>query len=53
MTHEHAAAVEKLLLLHRDPFDRLLVSQALIEGATLVTRGAAAVAAYDLPTLRC
>lgn len=33
----HAAAVEKLPFHHRDPFDRLLVSQALIEGLPLVT----------------
>jgi PIN domain nuclease of toxin-antitoxin system len=35
---EHAAAVEDLPWHHRDPFDRLLVAQAAIEGATLVSR---------------
>ena len=33
----HAAAVEKLPFHHRDPFDRLLVAQALTEGLPLVT----------------
>lgn len=34
----HAAAVEHLPSHHRDPFDRMLVSQASIEGAALVSR---------------
>jgi PIN domain nuclease of toxin-antitoxin system len=35
---EHAEATRELPPLHRDPFDRLLVAQARIEGLTLVTR---------------
>lgn len=35
---EHAARVERLPWHHRDPFDRLLVAQATIERATLVSR---------------
>ena len=38
---EHAAAVKHLPWHHRDPFDRLLVAQAAIEGATLVSHDAA------------
>lgn len=34
---EHAEATLQLPPLHRDPFDRLLVAQAGIEGLTLVT----------------
>jgi PIN domain nuclease of toxin-antitoxin system len=34
---EHAVAVESLPLIHKDPFDRILVSQATIEGFTLLT----------------
>jgi PIN domain nuclease of toxin-antitoxin system len=34
----HAAAVEHLPPHHRDPFDRMLVSQASIEGGALVSR---------------
>ena len=35
---DHAAAVERLPWHHRDPFDRILVAQASIEGAALVSR---------------
>lgn len=35
---EHAVAVESLPPIHRDPFDRLLVAQALNEPLHLVTR---------------
>jgi PIN domain nuclease of toxin-antitoxin system len=38
VTLDHAAAVATLPWHHRDPFDRLLVAQALIEGAALVSR---------------
>jgi PIN domain nuclease of toxin-antitoxin system len=34
----HAERVAKLPLHHRDPFDRILVAQALTEHLTLVTR---------------
>lgn len=37
VTAEHAAAVELLPPIHADPFDRLLVAQARIEGLTLLT----------------
>lgn len=33
----HVLALEALPLHHRDPFDRLLVAQALVEGAALVS----------------
>jgi PIN domain nuclease of toxin-antitoxin system len=38
VTLHHAAAVETLPWLHRDPFDRLLVAQALAEDAAIVSR---------------
>ena len=41
----HAAAVEQLPPLHADPFDRILVAQALSEPLRLLTHDAA-VAAY-------
>lgn len=34
----HIVATEQLPLHHRDPFDRMLIAQALVESATLVTR---------------
>lgn len=37
ITSEHTVAVNDLPLLHKDPFDRILVAQARIEGLTLLT----------------
>lgn len=34
---EHAVAIEALPTIHKDPFDRLLVAQATVEGVTLLT----------------
>jgi PIN domain nuclease of toxin-antitoxin system len=34
---EHGLAAGRLPLHHRDPFDRMLVAQAQIEGLTIVT----------------
>ena len=34
---KHAAAVAQLPFHHRDPFDRMLIAQALADGLTLVT----------------
>lgn len=34
---EHALAVGRLPPIHKDPFDRILIAQAEIEGATLLT----------------
>jgi PIN domain nuclease of toxin-antitoxin system len=33
----HVLALDQLPAHHRDPFDRMLVAQALVEGATLVS----------------
>jgi PIN domain nuclease of toxin-antitoxin system len=37
VTGEHAMALSSLPLLRKDPFDRMLVAQAMVEGLTLVT----------------
>jgi PIN domain nuclease of toxin-antitoxin system len=37
VTSEHTVFLETLPLLHKDPFDRLLVAQATAEGFTLIT----------------
>jgi PIN domain nuclease of toxin-antitoxin system len=34
---EHAVAIDSLPPIHKDPFDRILVAQAMIEGITLLT----------------
>jgi PIN domain nuclease of toxin-antitoxin system len=46
----HIAATETLPLHHRDPFDRMLVAQAIAEKATLVTRDPN-LASYNVPIL--
>lgn len=50
VTIEHAAAVEHLPFHHHDPFDRLLIAQASIEGAAIVT-GDETMRAYDVPVV--
>jgi PIN domain nuclease of toxin-antitoxin system len=37
ITGEHAVEIERLPAVHRDPFDRMLVAQATVEGVTLLT----------------
>ncbi len=50
ITVDHAVAAARLPLLHRDPFDRLLVAQAMVEELTIVTRDDK-IAAYGVPVL--
>jgi len=42
---QHAVALQMLPLLHKDPFDRIIIAQALSEGLKLLTADAA-LAAY-------
>lgn len=51
ITSAHAAAVEALALLHRDPFDRLLVAQALTEPMRLLTADARVARYGDIAIL--
>jgi PIN domain nuclease of toxin-antitoxin system len=37
VTSQHAVSIDSLPPLHKDPFDRLLLAQALSEGITLLT----------------
>ena len=37
ITSEHAVAIDSLPPIHKDPFDRILVAQATVEGMTLLT----------------
>lgn len=48
MTGAHAVALGGLPSIYRDPFDRMLVAQAIVEGLTLVTSDPA-VAKYPGP----
>jgi PIN domain nuclease of toxin-antitoxin system len=51
VTGAHAAGVATLPDLHRDPFDRLLIAQAVAEGVTLLSADRA-VLAYPGPIRR-
>ncbi|RWC63235.1 type II toxin-antitoxin system VapC family toxin [Mesorhizobium sp.] len=37
ITSEHALAIDGLPAIHKDPFDRILVAQATVEGIILLT----------------
>jgi PIN domain nuclease of toxin-antitoxin system len=37
ITGEHAVALDSLPPIHRDPFDRILIAQSMVEGITLLT----------------
>jgi PIN domain nuclease of toxin-antitoxin system len=50
VTIQHGEAVRDLPLHHRDPFDRLLVAQAMLEGLILVT-GDRLLLRYGVPIL--
>lgn len=50
VTVAHAHALQELPLLHRDPFDRLLIAQARVEGMTILTRDDV-ITRYDVSTL--
>ena len=45
---KHAVAVGCLPPIHKDPFDRLLIAQAIVEGITLLTADAS-LAKYPSP----
>ena len=51
LTGEHAATVTILPSIHRDPFDRLLIAQAIVEGITLLTADAE-LTGYPGPILK-
>jgi len=46
----HAEELQRLPSHHRDPFDRILVAQARVEGATIVTHDRA-FEAYGVPVI--
>jgi PIN domain nuclease of toxin-antitoxin system len=48
---EHAHAVGDLPPHHRDPFDRMLVAQAIVERLTIVTRDTA-IEEYKIPVIK-
>jgi len=50
ITSDHAYAVGNLPKHHRDPFDRILIAQAKLEGLTVVTHDAV-FKKYQIPVL--
>lgn len=48
LSSEHSVAVDGLPQLHKDPFDRILLAQATVEGMTLLTSDPV-VARYPAP----
>jgi len=51
VTGEHALAVNQLPSLHGDPFDRLLLCQAIVDGLTIITKDKL-IAQYSVTVLR-
>jgi PIN domain nuclease of toxin-antitoxin system len=51
VTMAHALSVRTLPVHHGDPFDRILIAQARIEGLTLVSADEI-IGRYDVPLLR-
>ncbi len=50
ITYDHAELAGKLPPFHRDPFDRMLIAQAITEKLTLITRDKQ-ISRYDVSTL--
>ncbi len=50
ISYEHAREAGRLPLLHGDPFDRMLIAQARLEGLTIATADDA-IKRYDVPVL--
>ncbi len=46
----HTLLIERLPMIHRDPFDRMLIAQASVEGLTIVTKDPH-FSNYDIPVL--
>ena len=51
ITSGHAVAMDSLPPIHKDPFDRLLIAQSMVEGITLLTTDPI-VARYPAPVQR-
>ena len=49
---DHALTVEKLPLHHQDPFDRILIAQAMYENSIVVTRDRK-FQLYEVRTIKC
>lgn len=52
VTAQHGWRAGRLPMLHRDPFDRMLIAQAQMEDLVVISRDAV-FARYDVPVLAC
>ena len=52
ITHQHASALEQLPPIHNDPFDRIIIAQAIVESMVLVTRDKTIAKYPDIKLLR-
>ena len=52
ITIPHLEGFRALPIHHRDPFDRMLIAQAQVDGAVLMTRDAE-ITKYDVKTIAC
>jgi PIN domain nuclease of toxin-antitoxin system len=50
ISYEHAREAGRLPLIHGDPFDRMLIAQARVEGLTIATADET-IKRYDVPVL--
>jgi PIN domain nuclease of toxin-antitoxin system len=51
ISHRHAIVAGRLPPHHRDPFDRMLVAQSVVEGLALASRDTS-IALYDVDLLK-
>lgn len=47
----HVVKIESLSLIHRDPFDRMLIAQTIVENLTLVTADST-IQKYKIPLIK-
>lgn len=52
ITHEHTATLEQIPPIHHDPFDRIMIAQAMAENLTLITRDKTVLKYEDVKLLK-
>jgi PIN domain nuclease of toxin-antitoxin system len=50
ITHEHISKLDTIPMIHRDPFDRMLISQCIYESIPLVTKDTEIIK-YNIQTI--
>lgn len=52
VTHQHANLLEQLPSIHSDPFDRIMIAQAIVENMVFITRDGAIAKYPNIKLLR-